>query len=213
MPASYGAPAQPTSQYSPYGITHSSQQSQQQPQQQQGYNPYGSTPSSYSQPGMSSAGAGGLSGQGGYRHPSQSSSGGGISNGTNEASMKQKIVIPSVCVGNVIGRGGSIISDIRQKSGTNISVAHPEPTTPGERVVTITGSTQGIQTAVMMIKDIVEGYGANKGAGMPQLSSIPPPNPRPYGSQGSMGAMGGQYGNMAYANIPAPNPPPHQYTY
>lgn len=71
---------------------------------------------------------------------------------------QQKIVIPTVCAGNVIGRRGTIISGIKQQSGTFISIAPPENTAPHERQVTISGSIQGIQTAVFLIRQIVEQY-------------------------------------------------------
>jgi len=71
---------------------------------------------------------------------------------------KQQIVIPTVCAGNVIGKGGSIISNIKSQSGTFISIAAAESSTPHERLVTINGSPQGIQTAVYLIQQIVEQF-------------------------------------------------------
>merc|ERR1712106_435777 len=70
----------------------------------------------------------------------------------------EKIVIPTVCTGSVIGKGGSIISDIKLQSGTFISIADPEPTTPDDRVVSVTGTGQGIQTAIFLIRQRVEAY-------------------------------------------------------
>ena len=70
----------------------------------------------------------------------------------------QKIAIPTICAGCVIGRGGTIIRDLRSQSGTNISIADPDPVTPDERVVTITGTPVGIQTAVYLIRQCVESY-------------------------------------------------------
>lgn len=70
----------------------------------------------------------------------------------------QKIAIPTICAGCVIGRGGSIIRSLREQSGTNISIADPDPATPDERVVTITGVAAGIQTAVYLIRQCVESY-------------------------------------------------------
>jgi len=84
----------------------------------------------------------------GYGAPQQSS----------QALSKQKIVIPTVCAGNVIGRSGTIVSNIRQQSGTFISIAPAESATPHERMVTISGSPQGIQTAVYLIRQIVEQF-------------------------------------------------------
>jgi heterogeneous nuclear rnp K-like protein 2 len=75
-----------------------------------------------------------------------------------EATNVQKIAIPTVCAGCVIGKGGAVISDLRARSGSNISIADPDPTSPTERVVTITGTTQGIQTAIYLIRQLVEQY-------------------------------------------------------
>lgn len=62
------------------------------------------------------------------------------------------------CIGCVIGKGGSVIRDLRVQSGTNISIADPEANNPNERVVTLTGTPQGIHTAVLLIRQLVEQY-------------------------------------------------------
>jgi len=74
------------------------------------------------------------------------------------ATKLEKIVIPTICAGTVIGKGGSIIRDIKMQSGTSISVAAPEPTAPNDRVVSISGPPQGIQTAIFLIRQRVESY-------------------------------------------------------
>merc|ERR1712179_330353 len=104
-----------------------------------GGNPYGMSPGPYGMPP-------GPGGPGGFGAPPPM--GGG--------SKTQKIVIPTVCAGTVIGKGGSIIRDIKAVSGTNISVAAPDPNNSEDRVVTITGSEQGIQTAIFQIRQRVE---------------------------------------------------------
>lgn len=81
----------------------------------------------------------------------------GTVTGTGPISI-QKIAIPTICAGCVIGRGGTIIRSLREQSGTNISIADPDPATPDERVVTITGTPGGIQTAVYLIRQCVESY-------------------------------------------------------
>jgi len=68
----------------------------------------------------------------------------------------QKIVIPTACAGAVIGTGGSIIKNIMALSQTNIAIGKPEPTAPGDRIVTITGTSEGIQEAIQLIKVKVE---------------------------------------------------------
>ena len=75
-----------------------------------------------------------------------------------EAPVSQKIAIPTVCSGCVLGKGGSIIKELRAQSGTNISLADPEPSTPNERVVTITGTPSAIQHAIYLIREAVEKY-------------------------------------------------------
>jgi len=67
----------------------------------------------------------------------------------------EKMVIPSACAGSVIGRNGSIIKDIKTQSGTKISLAADSSPT-GDRIVTITGSIQGIQIASFLIRQRVE---------------------------------------------------------
>jgi len=70
----------------------------------------------------------------------------------------QKIAIPTICAGCVIGKGGAVIRDLRAQSATNISIADAESTNPNERVVTLTGTPQGIQTAIFLIRQLVEQY-------------------------------------------------------
>jgi heterogeneous nuclear rnp K-like protein 2 len=70
----------------------------------------------------------------------------------------QKIAIPTICAGCVIGKGGAVIRDLRAQSGTNISIADADPATLEERVVTLTGTPQGIQTAIFLIRQLVEQY-------------------------------------------------------
>ena len=70
----------------------------------------------------------------------------------------EKIVIPTVCAGTVIGKGGSIIRDIKLQSSTTITIADPEPTAPQDRIVSISGTGHGIQTAISLIRHRVESY-------------------------------------------------------
>lgn len=93
-----------------------------------------------------------------YGMPPQSPYGMPPQMGNPGMSKTEKIVIPTVCAGTVIGKGGSIIREIKMQSGTNISVAAPEPTAPNDRVVSITGPAQGIQTAIFLIRQRVESY-------------------------------------------------------
>jgi len=83
--------------------------------------------------------------------------------GTEPPLSTQKIAIPTVCAGCVIGKGGAVIRDLRSQSGTSISIADPDLSSPTERVVTLTGTPQGIQTAVYLIRQLVEGYQFQEG--------------------------------------------------
>jgi predicted RNA-binding protein YlqC (UPF0109 family) len=78
--------------------------------------------------------------------------------GAGGATSTQKIAIPTVTAGCVIGKMGSTIKDIRMQSGTSISIADPDASAPAERVVTISGNTQGIQAAIYLIRQLVEHY-------------------------------------------------------
>jgi len=68
----------------------------------------------------------------------------------------EKVIIPDTCSGVVIGKGGSIIKAIKQRTETNISLA--DPNEAKDRVVTISGSAQGVQAAIAMIRERVENY-------------------------------------------------------
>ena len=112
-------------------------------------------------------GSGGGGGGGGYREPHHPApmplaigggAGGAAAGAAGGTPSTQKIAIPTVCAGCVIGKNGSVIRDLRQQSGTNISISDPEPSAPNERVVTLTGSPSGIQTAVFLIRQLVEQY-------------------------------------------------------
>jgi len=76
--------------------------------------------------------------------------------GPSGPEQTQKIAIPTICAGSVIGKGGTIIADIKAQSGCQIRIADPEQSSPNERVVTVTGTPAGIQTAVYLIRQRVE---------------------------------------------------------
>lgn len=140
--------------------------------QQHAYNPYGQPPMGYGAPPpnqmygqapappTSSFGAPqGMQGGMGYGAPPQQQQPG--------ATKTEKIVIPTVCAGSVIGKGGSIIREIKSQSGANINIANPAPTAPGDRVVTVTGTSQAIQTAIYLIRQRVESYAPPANANAP----------------------------------------------
>lgn len=68
----------------------------------------------------------------------------------------QKIVIPTVCAGGVIGKGGARIKEIQAQSGCTVRLADATPEMPAERVVTLEGSNEGIQIAIQLIRHAVE---------------------------------------------------------
>lgn len=125
--------------------------------------PYGAPPSPYmpSPYGMPPQGPYGAP-MGGHGAPMGGPMGGGMGGpppmGGVPGQKSQKIVIPSCTAGTVIGKAGSIIREIKQQSATSISVAAPETKDGTERVVTITGSEQGIQTAIYLIRQRVESF-------------------------------------------------------
>jgi len=78
--------------------------------------------------------------------------------GAAAVTSTQKIAIPTITAGCVIGKGGSTIREIRMNSQTSVSIADPDAASPNERVVTLSGTPQGIQTAIYMIRQLVEQY-------------------------------------------------------
>jgi predicted RNA-binding protein YlqC (UPF0109 family) len=74
--------------------------------------------------------------------------------------LVEKIAIPTECSGSVIGKGGSVISEMKAQSGCTISIANADTANPDERVVTITGSSLGVQNAIILIRQRVESYQA-----------------------------------------------------
>ncbi|CAD6576613.1 MAG: hypothetical protein CYPHOPRED_006054 [Cyphobasidiales sp. Tagirdzhanova-0007] len=71
-------------------------------------------------------------------------------------SQTQQIYIPNELVGNIIGKGGQKINEIRQLSGCSIKIMELTESQgggarPNERLVTITGLPPNIQTAVQML--------------------------------------------------------------
>lgn len=137
----YGLPAPHGGYGPPHGISHGGYGSSHGPHG--GFSPHGA-----------SMGYGGNPGYGGASHYGGPSSYGGHV----DAQKVEKIVIPTVCAGIVIGKGGSAISEIKKQSNCYISIAMPEPNAPEDRVVTITGTKHGIHTAIYLIRQRVEAY-------------------------------------------------------
>lgn len=69
----------------------------------------------------------------------------------------QNISIPSDMVGCIIGRGGGKINEIRQQSGAKISIAKDAHDESGERMFTITGSSEALEKALFLLYGQLEG--------------------------------------------------------
>lgn len=135
-----------------------------------GTSPFGtSDPYGRSQQGFGGLGGGGFPGRIGFE---QFSSLQGYNNGLGMSGLSgvsggmgltktEKIVIPTVCAGSVIGKRGALISAIKAQTGTQINIKDAEPNAPDDRVVSITGSHNGIQAAIFLIKERVESYQPN----------------------------------------------------
>lgn len=75
-----------------------------------------------------------------------------------------RLLCPATKIGSVIGKGGSIISEIRQETGVKVKV---EETIPGcdERVVTITGPDKETEEDTEQNKEVCSEETDNKGKG------------------------------------------------
>jgi heterogeneous nuclear rnp K-like protein 2 len=73
-----------------------------------------------------------------------------------EEMQTQNISIPSDMVGCIIGRAGSKISEIRKTSGARISIAKAPHDDSGERMFTITGSSQANEKALYLLYENLE---------------------------------------------------------
>jgi heterogeneous nuclear rnp K-like protein 2 len=91
----------------------------------------------------------------GTRRLSSSSQGAASSNSTNFYNnpniRTQHISIPSDMVGCIIGKAGSKISEIRQLSGSRISIAKVPHDDSGERMFTIHGTAESNERALFLL--------------------------------------------------------------
>lgn len=79
-------------------------------------------------------------------------------NNTSRPSSTQKIMIPTICAGSVIGRGGNNIRNLKAQTGCTISILDADANNPDERVVVLTGPSSGIHQAIYLITNIVDQY-------------------------------------------------------
>lgn len=68
----------------------------------------------------------------------------------------QNISIPSDMVGCIIGKGGAKINEIRRLSGSKISIAKTPHDESGERMFTITGSSEANEKALFLLYNQLE---------------------------------------------------------
>ena len=73
-----------------------------------------------------------------------------------EEIQTQYISIPADMVGCIIGRGGAKIQEIRRESGARISIAKAPHDETGERMFTITGTSQNNEKALYMLYENLE---------------------------------------------------------
>jgi len=140
--------------------------------------------------------------------------GGGGGGGDREPApgeTSQRIAIPTVTAGAVIGKGGTIIADIKSQSGCSIKIAAPESATPSERIVTVTGTPTGIQTAITLIRQRVEQPTApyTGGSAASAAAYAPPPQayPASYGASYPAYAAAAGYGPAPTGYGPPPTYP------
>lgn len=70
-------------------------------------------------------------------------------------SISQEIFIPDEYVGNVIGKAGKNIKQIKDTSGSRIQIADRDPNSK-ERKITLHGTSAGNQTAIFLINNRIE---------------------------------------------------------
>ncbi|XP_042200617.1 far upstream element-binding protein 2 isoform X2 [Callorhinchus milii] len=109
----------------------------------------------------------------------------------NMVTVTEEYRVPDGMVGLIIGRGGEQINRIQQESGCKVQIA-PDSGGMPERIVSLTGNPEAIQTAKMLLDEIV-----SRGRGGP-----------PGGGGGSVGgpphdATNGQNGSIQEIMIPA----------
>jgi heterogeneous nuclear rnp K-like protein 2 len=84
----------------------------------------------------------------------------------------QHISIPSDMVGCIIGKGGSKISEIRQLSGSRISIAKIPHDETGERMFTIQGTSEANERALYLLYGQLESEKERRLEGVIQEESM-----------------------------------------
>jgi RNA-binding protein Nova len=73
-----------------------------------------------------------------------------------DGSVTTLVKISDMAAGNVIGRGGSTITQLQATSGANIQISKKGEAMDGTRTVTITGAPQAVEYAQMMVMSKVQ---------------------------------------------------------
>ena len=69
--------------------------------------------------------------------------------------LMMRLWLSNMNVGTVIGKGGANIKSIREKSSCRVSISEHVPHAP-ERMMTVTGSAQSLNTVIEMMLDAIE---------------------------------------------------------
>lgn len=107
--------------------------------------------------------------------------------GPGDNSVESSFSIPTAKCGQLIGKGGRTIRDIKTRTGTRISLAEVLETEPHSRIVTVVGSEVAVQCATFEIRQKVE---EEQGAGDAHGAPAPYGAPAAYGSAPPAGPAG-----------------------
>ena len=86
--------------------------------------------------------------------------GGSVGGGSSGAhSHLLKMLCPNTAIGSIIGRGGSVINELNQKTGARIRLSQNQDFFPltNDRVISISGDLESLETAIAeLITRIIE---------------------------------------------------------
>ena len=86
--------------------------------------------------------------------------GGSVGGGSSGAhSYLLKMLCPNTAIGSIIGRGGSVINELNQKTGARIRLSQNQDFFPltNDRVISISGDLESLETAIAeLITRIIE---------------------------------------------------------
>ena len=88
--------------------------------------------------------------------------------GQPNVTLTIRMIMSGKEVGSIIGKGGEIINGIREESGAKIHIS--DGSVP-ERIVTVTGSTDGILKAFNLVSKKLEDDGGGRGGGGGEITA------------------------------------------